>query len=180
MCFMLLPEWFGRLILFFLTHTVYRVKVLGRDNFPEKTGALLVCNHMSFVDVVLLVASTDRPIRFLMYKGIYDHWLVKPFAKMMKAIPISSEQRPREMMRSLHTASDALRNDEIVCIFAEGQITRTGQLLPFRRGLERIMKGVDVPIIPVNLDGVWGSIFSFERGRFLWKMPRQHSVSASR
>ena len=170
---MLLPEWFGRLILFFLTHSIYRVKVLGRDNFPEKTGALLVCNHMSFVDAMLLIASTDRPIRFLMYKGIYENRIVKPFAKMMKAIPISSEQRPRDMIRSLHTASDALREDEIVCIFAEGQITRTGQLLPFRRGLERIMKGVEVPIIPVNLDGVWGSIFSFERGRFLWKMPRR-------
>src|SRR5580698_6766502 len=169
----LLPEWFGRLILFFVTHTVYRVKVMGRDNFPERSGALLVCNHMSFVDVALLIASTDRPIRFLMYKGIYEHRLLKPFAKMMKAIPISSEQRPRDMIRSLRTASDALRNDEIVCIFAEGQITRTGQLLPFRRGLERIMKGVEVPIIPVNLDGVWGSIFSFERGRFLWKMPRR-------
>jgi acyl-[acyl-carrier-protein]-phospholipid O-acyltransferase/long-chain-fatty-acid--[acyl-carrier-protein] ligase len=170
---MLLPEWFGRLILFFLTHTIYRVKVLGRDNFPDKTGALLVCNHMSFVDVLLLIASTDRPIRFLMYKGIYDNKLIKPFAKAMKAIPISSEQRPREMIRSLRTASDALRDDEIVCIFAEGQITRTGQLLPFRRGLERIMKGVDVPIIPVNLDGVWGSIFSFAQGRFLWKIPRR-------
>jgi acyl-[acyl-carrier-protein]-phospholipid O-acyltransferase/long-chain-fatty-acid--[acyl-carrier-protein] ligase len=108
-----------------------------------------------------------------MYKGIYDHRIVKPFAKMMKAIPISSEQRPRDMIRSLQTASEALRQDEVVCIFAEGQITRTGQLLPFRRGLERIMKGIDVPIIPVNLDGVWGSIFSFERGRFLWKMPRR-------
>jgi acyl-[acyl-carrier-protein]-phospholipid O-acyltransferase/long-chain-fatty-acid--[acyl-carrier-protein] ligase len=147
--------------------------VLGRDNFPDKTGALLVCNHMSFVDVLLLIASTDRPIRFLMYKGIYDNKLIKPFAKAMKAIPISSEQRPREMIRSLRTASDALRDDEIVCIFAEGQITRTGQLLPFRRGLERIMKGVDVPIIPVNLDGVWGSIFSFAQGRFLWKIPRR-------
>jgi acyl-[acyl-carrier-protein]-phospholipid O-acyltransferase/long-chain-fatty-acid--[acyl-carrier-protein] ligase len=170
---MLLPEWFGRLLLFFFTHTVYMVKVLGRDNFPERTGALLVCNHMSFVDVALLIASTDRPIRFLMYKGIYDQKLIKPFAKMMKAIPISSEQRPRDMIRSLRTATDALRQDEVVCIFAEGQITRTGQLLPFRRGLERIMKGVDVPIVPVNLDGVWGSIFSFERGRFLWKMPRR-------
>ncbi len=169
----LLPEWFGRLILFFVTHTIYRVKVLGRDNFPEKSGALLVCNHMSFVDVALLIASTDRPIRFLMYKGIYDNRFIKPFASMMKAIPISSEQRPREMLRSLRTASDALRAGEIVCIFAEGQITRTGQMLPFRRGLERIIKGVDVPIIPVNLDGVWGSIFSFERGRFLWKVPRQ-------
>jgi acyl-[acyl-carrier-protein]-phospholipid O-acyltransferase/long-chain-fatty-acid--[acyl-carrier-protein] ligase len=128
---------------------------------------------MSFVDVLLLIASTDRPIRFLMYKGIYDNKLIKPFAKAMKAIPISSEQRPREMIRSLRTASDALRDDEIVCIFAEGQITRTGQLLPFRRGLERIMKGVDVPIIPVNLDGVWGSIFSFAQGRFLWKIPRR-------
>ncbi len=128
---------------------------------------------MSFVDVGLLIASTDRPIRFLMYQGIYDRKVIKPFAKMMKAIPISSEARPREMIRSLRTATDALRNDEIVCIFAEGQITRTGQLLPFRRGLERIIKGVDVPIIPVNLDGVWGSIFSFERGRFLWKMPRR-------
>ncbi len=170
---MLLPEWFGRLILFFLTHTVYRVKVLGRDNFPDKTGALLVCNHMSFVDVLLLIASTDRPIRFLMYKGIYDNKFIKPFARAMKAIPISSEQRPREMIRSLRTASDALRDDEIVCIFAEGQITRTGQLLPFRRGLERIMKGVDAPIVPVNLDGVWGSIFSFARGRFLWKIPQR-------
>jgi len=149
------------------------VKVLGRDNFPEKSGALLVCNHISFVDAALLIASTDRPIRFLMYKGIFENRVVNPFARMLKAIPISSEQRPREMIRSLRTASDALRNDEIVCIFAEGQITRTGQMLPFRRGLERIMKGVEVPIIPVNLDGVWGSIFSFERGRFLWKMPRR-------
>ncbi len=169
----LLPEWFGRLLLFFVTHSIYRVKVLGRDNFPEKTGALLVCNHMSFVDAALLIASTDRPIRFLIYKGIYDNRIIKPFARMMKAIPISSEQRPREMIRSLRTASEALRQDEIVCIFAEGQITRTGQMLPFRRGLERIMKGVEVPIIPVNLDGVWGSIFSFERGRFLWKMPQR-------
>lgn len=169
----LLPEWFGRLILFFVTRTVYRVRVVGRENFPEKTGALLVCNHMSFVDAALLVAATDRPIRFIIYKGIYDHPIVRPLARMGKAIPISSEQHPREMLHSLKVATEALRNDEIVCIFAEGQITRTGQLLPFRRGLERIMKGVDVSIVPMNLDGVWGSIFSFERGRFLWKMPRK-------
>ena len=169
----LLPEWFGRLILFFITRTIYRVRVLGRDNFPERSGALLVCNHMSFVDVALLVAATDRPIRFIMFRGIYDHWLVRPFARIGRAIPISSELHPREMLHSLRTATEALQNDEIVCIFAEGQITRTGQMLPFRRGLERIMKDVHVPIIPVNLDGVWGSIFSFERGRFLWKVPRQ-------
>ena len=169
----LLPDWFLRLVLWFLTHTLYRIRVIGRDNIPEKGGALFVANHMSFVDVLLLLASTDRPIRFLMFKGIYDIPVIKPFARLMGAIPISSEFRPRDMIRSLRTASEAIRNGEIVCIFAEGQITRTGQLLPFRRGLERIMKGVDAPIIPVNLHGVWGSIFSFERNRFVWKIPQR-------
>src|SRR5882724_1373902 len=169
----LLPQWFLRLLLWMLTHTVYRIKIIGRDNIPEKGGALFVSNHMSFVDVLLLVSATDRPIRFIMFKGIYDQPFVKPFAIMLRAIPISSELRPRDMIRSLRTASDAIRAGEIVCIFAEGQITRTGQLLPFRRGMERIMKGIDAPIVPINLHGVWGSIFSFERNRFLWKAPRR-------
>src|SRR5215471_13547317 len=169
----LLPDWFLRLLLWLPTHTIYRIRVIGRDNIPEKGGALFVSNHMSFVDVLLLSESTDRPIRFLMYKGIYDSPIIKPFARMMGAIPISSEFRPRDMIRSLRAASDAIRDGEIVCIFAEGQITRTGQLLPFRRGMERIMKGLDAPIVPVNLYGVWGSIFSFERNRFLWKIPQR-------
>ncbi len=169
----LLPQWFLRLLLWMLTHTVYRIKIIGRDNIPEKGGALFVSNHMSFVDVLLLVSATDRPIRFIMFKGIYDQPFVKPFAMMLRAIPISSELRPRDMIRSLRSASDAIRDGEIVCIFAEGQITRTGQLLPFRRGMERIMKGIDAPIVPINLHGVWGSIFSFERNRFLWKAPRR-------
>lgn len=169
----ILPDWFLRLILWFLTHTIYRVKLLGRDNIPEKGGALLVCNHMSFVDVLLLIAATDRPIRFLMFQDIYDLPALKPFARMMRAIPISSELRPRDMIRSLRTASDAIRNGEVVCIFAEGQISRTGQMLPFRRGMERIMQDVDAPIVPVALHGVWGSIFSFENRRFLWKFPRR-------
>src|SRR5258708_17504081 len=77
------------------------------------------------------------------------------------------------MIQSLRDASEAIKNGEIVCIFAEGQITRIGQMLPFRRGFERIMKDVEAPIIPVALDGVWGSIFSFEKRRFLWKLPRR-------
>src|SRR6267142_816775 len=169
----ILPDWFLRLVLWFLTHTVYRVKLLGRDYIPEKGGALLVCNHMSFVDVLLLLASADRPIRFLMFQDIYDLPLMKPFARMMRAIPISSELRPRDMIRSLRAASDAIRGGELVCIFAEGQISRTGQMLPFRRGMERIMQNVDAPIVPVALQGVWGSIFSFENRRFLWKFPRR-------
>jgi acyl-[acyl-carrier-protein]-phospholipid O-acyltransferase/long-chain-fatty-acid--[acyl-carrier-protein] ligase len=168
----LLPDSLLRLVLWMLTHSLYRIRVEGRDNIPETGGALFVANHMSLVDACLLIASTDRPIRFLMFKGIYDLPYIKPFAKMIRAIPISSELRPREMLHSLREATSAIRSGEIVCIFAEGQITRIGQLLPFRRGMERIMKGVDAPIVPVSLDGVWGSIFSFERGRFLWKIPR--------
>ncbi len=168
----LLPDSLLRLVLWMVTHSIYRIRVEGRDNIPETGGALFVANHMSLVDALLLLASTDRHIRFLMYKGIYDLPYVKPGAKMIRAIPISSELRPREMLQSLREASNAIRAGEVVCIFAEGQITRIGQLLPFRRGMERIMKGVDAPIVPVNLDGVWGSIFSYERGRFVWKMPR--------
>jgi acyl-[acyl-carrier-protein]-phospholipid O-acyltransferase/long-chain-fatty-acid--[acyl-carrier-protein] ligase len=169
----LLPEALVRLVLLFMTKTVYRIRVEGRDNIPERGGALFVSNHFSFVDAALLAASTDRFIRFIMFKDIYEHPVVRPFARIMKAIPISSLLRPRDMIHSLRTASDAIRNGEVVCIFAEGQITRIGQMLPFRRGFERIMKDVDAPIIPVHLDGVWGSIFSFAKQRFLWKIPQQ-------
>ncbi len=169
----LLPDSLLRLVLWMLTHSLYRIKVEGRDNIPERGGALFVCNHMSMVDAMLLIASTDRAIRFVMYKGSYDKPLIKPFARILRCIPISSELRPRDMIHSLREATAAIQSGEVVCIFAEGQMTRIGQLLPFRRGFERIMKGVDAPIIPVNLDGVWGSVFSFERGRFLWKIPRR-------
>src|SRR5262249_2555128 len=102
----------------------------------------------------------------------YDLPFVKPFMKISRAIPISSELRPRDMIKSLRQATDVIRSGEIVCIFPEGQITRIGQMLPFRRGFERIIKGTGAPIIPVNLDGVWGSNFSFEGGKFFWKVPR--------
>jgi 1-acyl-sn-glycerol-3-phosphate acyltransferase len=161
-----------RCVLWCLTHTVYRIKTIGANNVPEKGGALIVCNHLSQVDALLLLASVRREIRFIMYKGIYERPIIKPLARILGVIPISSELRPREMIQSLRDASDAIRNGEIVCIFAEGQITRIGQMLPFRRGFERIMKDVDAPVIPVALDGVWGSIFSFEKGRFVWKWPR--------
>jgi acyl-[acyl-carrier-protein]-phospholipid O-acyltransferase/long-chain-fatty-acid--[acyl-carrier-protein] ligase len=168
----LLPDSLLRLLLWMLTHTLYRLDVAGRERVPARGGALLVPNHVSMADAVLLIAAIDRPVRFLMFKGSYDHPLVKPFAKILGVIPISSDQGPREMIHSLRRATKALEDGELVCIFPEGQMTRIGQMMPFRRGMERIIKGVNVPIIPVNLDGVWGSIFSFAGGRFLWKFPR--------
>ena len=169
----LLPESFLRLVLWVLVHTIYRLRIDGRENIPPKGGALLVSNHLSFVDALVLTASTNRPVRFLIFKDFYDHPLIHPFAVLGGGIPISSQQRPRELIRSLKTAGEALAAGEVVCIFAEGQMTRIGQLLPFRRGLEFIMKGVDAPIIPVQLGGVWGSIFSYENGKYFWKLPKR-------
>jgi acyl-[acyl-carrier-protein]-phospholipid O-acyltransferase/long-chain-fatty-acid--[acyl-carrier-protein] ligase len=163
----LMPDALLRLVLWCITHSIYRSRIVGRDHIPEKGGALFVCNHVSFADALLLIASTDRPIRFLMFKDIYEKPWIKPFAKIWKTIPVSSEQRPRELLTALKTASDAIRNGEVVCIFAEGQITRIGQLLPFRRGIEHIMKNVDAPIIPIALDGVLGGPMSFRRGKFV-------------
>jgi acyl-[acyl-carrier-protein]-phospholipid O-acyltransferase/long-chain-fatty-acid--[acyl-carrier-protein] ligase len=168
----LLPDSLLRFVLWLLTRTLYRIRVEGRENIPSKGGALFVSNHLSLIDALLLAASTDRQVRFIIYKGIYELPWIKPIARLMRAIPISAELRPREMLLALRTAAEAIQAGEVVCIFAEGQITRIGQMLPFRRGFERIMEHVDAPIIPVALDGVWGSIFSFEKRRFMWKLPR--------
>jgi acyl-[acyl-carrier-protein]-phospholipid O-acyltransferase/long-chain-fatty-acid--[acyl-carrier-protein] ligase len=171
-CVKLMPDSLIRLLLWLLTKTIYRIRVEGRDNIPERGGALFVCNHVSFVDAPLLMASTERKIHFIIDKSYYERRWIKPFGGLLGLIPIASNLGPRELIKSLQTASDAIRAGEVVCIFAEGQITRTGELNEFQRGSERIMKNVDAPIVPVALVGVWGSIFSYERGKFFWKWPR--------
>src|SRR5712672_2049763 len=168
----LLPDSLMRLLLWFAAHTTYRMDISGGEHVPARGGALLVPNHASMADAALVIASTDRPVRFLMFKDSYEHPAVKPFAKMLGVIPISAQQGPREMIHALREATKALQNGELVCIFPEGQMTRIGQMMPFRRGMERILKGVDVPVIPMHIDGIWGSIFSFSGGKFLWKLPR--------
>ena len=166
-----LPETFIRLVLVLFTHSLYRLTFLGRTNIPQEGGALLVPNHVSFIDGFLLLAMTDRPIRFLVDQIYYDNRFLNPFAKIMGAIPISSNGSPREILSALREAGRRLDEGELVCIFPEGQITRTGNLLPFRAGFTRIVKGRDIPIVPIHLDRMWGSIFSFIGGKFLAKWP---------
>ncbi len=169
----LLPVALLRVSLLILTHSIYRLKVIGRPNVPAEGGALLVPNHVSFIDGLLIIASTDREVRFIVDRDYYEHPLLKWFMRGLRAIPISSAGGPRVVLRAMREAGEYLEKGELVCIFPEGQITRTGMLQPFRRGLDRIVKGRDVPVIPVHLDRVWGSIFSRSGGRFLTKLPER-------
>jgi acyl-[acyl-carrier-protein]-phospholipid O-acyltransferase/long-chain-fatty-acid--[acyl-carrier-protein] ligase len=169
----LLPSALVRLVLVLLTHTLYRLKTKGREHLPQEGGALLVPNHVSFVDGLLILATTDRPVRFLVDSSYFHHKLLYPFMKAFGAIPLSSSGGPRVILKAMREAGSYLDRGNLVCIFAEGQITRTGTLLPFRRGLERIVEGRTTPIIPVYLDRVWGSIFSYSGGRFVTKLPER-------
>ncbi len=170
----LLPEAFARLMLWALTRTFYKLTVIGRENVPDRGPALLVCNHVSFVDGFLVLASIRRFIRFMVFKAFAVAPGLNLLARAMRIIPVDEHSGPKALLRSLQVASEALNNGELVCIFAEGEISRTGQMNPFRGGMERILKHAPgVPIIPVNLDGVWGSIFSRAGGKFIFKMPKR-------
>lgn len=169
----LLPEALLRAVLVILTNSLYRLRIVGHEHVPKTGGALLVPNHVSFIDGLLLIASLDRHVRFVVDAQYAEQPLFKPLMKLFGVIPISSYGGVRVVLRALRDAGVALDRGELVCMFPEGQITRTGTLLPFRRGFERIMKGRSAPIIPIHLDRVWGSIFSFDRGRFFWKLPER-------
>ena len=169
----LVPDAFLRLVLVLLTHTFYRLAVVGREHVPERGGALLVPNHVAFVDGLVIMASLDRPVRFVVDAAAFHRPLFRPFLLGLGAIPISPSGGPRMILRALRDAGAYLDRGELVCIFAEGEMTRTGAMLAFRRGLERIVKGRTAPIIPVHLDRLWGSIFSRSGGRFLTKLPER-------
>jgi acyl-[acyl-carrier-protein]-phospholipid O-acyltransferase/long-chain-fatty-acid--[acyl-carrier-protein] ligase len=154
-----------------LSRTIYRVRITGLENLPATGGALLVPNHVSWLDGVLLVLVSSRPIRMIVWAGNFQNRFLRWLAMDSGMILLGT--RPKEIAAALRTARAALAQGELVCIFPEGGITRSGQLLSFRPGLLKILEGTSAPVLPVYLDGLWGSIFSFERGRFFWKWPRR-------
>src|SRR5436190_7322856 len=164
----IVPDFLVRFCFWLLTHTIYRIRIGGEEHVPQRAPALLVCNHLSHVDGFLVGACVHRFIRFMVYRPMYEHWLLRSPLKWLKAIPVAPG---RDALASLDRARQELKDGHVVCIFAEGSISRTGNLLPFKRGFEKIAGGLDVPIVPVYLDQVWGSVFSFKNGRFFWKWP---------
>lgn len=167
-----IPHMLIRFLNWVLIHTFYKVQIQGKENIPEG-GALLIANHISYVDAALIQACLERPVRFLMYKPIYDHFLIHPIVKKLGVIPIEPGNR-ENVEQALQKAKQYIQNGDLVCIFPEGSISRIGVLLPFKRGMEKIMEGLhEEKIIPIYLDQLWGSIFSFKGGSISLTLPRE-------
>ncbi|MGJ8639778.1 MAG: acyl-[ACP]--phospholipid O-acyltransferase [Opitutaceae bacterium] len=162
----ILPDFFARFLGMLVTRICYKYTVRGLDNVPAHGGALIVCNHVSMLDAIMVTSSQQRRVRMLMSRAYYDEasWLVKRIADLAKVILIHSADNPKKLLKSLKTARAALDEGYLVCIFAEGALTRTGMMRPFKPGFERIVKGTDYPIIPGYIGGVWGSLTSYHSG----------------
>lgn len=168
----LIPQATLRFVVWLLSKTVYRVRTFGSENIPATGSALIVANHVSWIDGILLLLTSPRPIRMIAYADYCKGPILKRLAKLFDVIPIKATDGPRALMQSITSARNALKSGDLVCIFAEGSITRTGELQEFERGMLKILKGTHAPVLPVYLDELWGSIFSYEGGRFFWKKPK--------
>src|SRR6266446_1924318 len=157
-------HFFGRpLVRFF-----YRVHPLGLEHLP-KGGFLLLPNHITWVDAIVLQLACPRPIRYIIDQEFYNKPILRPFLRTVGCIPIDT----RHARSAIKAATEQIAAGEIVCLFPEGQLTRSGTLLRLRRGYELIAQHANAPVVPVWLDRLWGSIFSFQGGKFFTKFPKE-------
>ncbi|MCD8283594.1 MAG: AMP-binding protein [Opitutae bacterium] len=159
---------FSRLPYWIIALPLYKMKVIGAENVPAEGGAMIFANHSSYSDVILMGLALRRPIRFLSWEGFESLPFLKQFMRAFGTIPIS----PEHAKSGLQLAIDAVARGELICIFPEGGMTRNGSIQPFLGGFELLARRTGVPVIPVYIDGLWGSIFSHRGGKFFFKMPR--------
>jgi 1-acyl-sn-glycerol-3-phosphate acyltransferase len=169
----LVPEFLLRFVCWLLVHTLYRLQKRG-DQFPESGAALIVCNHVSFVDALVISAACRRPIRFIMENAIFRAPIIRTLATGMKAIPITSAKEDAVVYeRAFELAAAALRDGELLCIFPEGRLTADGEIAAFRPGFARILAANAVPVIPIAIVGLWGSMFSRQFSKLWQRLPRK-------
>ena len=157
----LVPEFLLRFIAWILINVLYRIRIRGMDAVPDEGAALLVCNHISYVDALVVLGSVPRPVRFVMYYKIFHMPIAKQLFRWAKAIPIAgAKEDPVLMEKAFEEVSRELKDGNLVCIFPEGGLTRDGDIAKFRPGVERILKRDPVTVIPMALQGLWGSMFS--------------------
>ncbi|MFQ5981833.1 MAG: MFS transporter [Woeseiaceae bacterium] len=170
--FTLLPEFLMRFLVWILINTLYRVRPSGIENIPDKGPAVLVCNHVSFVDGLFVGGSIRRPVRFVMYHKIFQIPLLRFIFKTAKAIPIAPAKEDETLLAEAFDQIDKeLEAGQLVCIFPEGGISTDGEVQRFRPGIEKIIERRAVPVIPIALGGLWGSWFSRRTGGGLHKIP---------
>ena len=163
--YLLVPEFLMRFLVWMLVHSVYRLEKSGLEHVPDEGPALIVANHVSFVDALVIAAAVRRPVRFVMDHRIFGIPVLNFVFRTGKAIPIASAREDAQMMeRAFAEVAQALRDGDVVCIFPEGRITDSGEMYPFRPGLKRILEETPVPVVPVALRGLWGSFFSRQGG----------------
>jgi acyl-[acyl-carrier-protein]-phospholipid O-acyltransferase/long-chain-fatty-acid--[acyl-carrier-protein] ligase len=167
----ILPDFLLRFIALLTMRIGYRVKTTGSENIPAEGPALLVANHASWIDALLLLATQQRRIRFIMHRDIYNIRILQPIFRLMGVIPVSASDTRKQKFEFIKSSRQALEEGFLLCIFAEGMITRNGMLHPFKSGFEAITRGTNDPIIPIYIGGAWGSIFSYAHGKPLSKLP---------
>lgn len=166
-----LPEFVLRFVIYLLSHTLYRVNSRGLEHIPAEGAAVLVANHVSYVDALLIGGAVRRPVRFVMEKAIYDLPVANWLFKAARTIPICSRQKSEAVYEAAFAAIKyELEQGNLVCIFPEGRLTKTGEMDSFRPGIERILAETAVPVVPMALQGLWGSFFSHHgKGAFKFK-----------
>ena len=173
----LLPEFLMRFLAWIVVNTIYRVRPSGIENIPDKGPAIVVCNHVSYMDPIVLLASVRRPMRFVMYYKIFQLPFLRFLFQQARAIPIASAREDEHLMNEAFEKVDAeLATGNIVCIFPEGGITNDGEVQRFRPGIERVIANRPVPVVPVALQNLWGSWFSRSSGGKIRKFPRRFFV----
>ena len=169
----LVPEFLMRFLIWLLMHTVYRLEKRGLENIPDEGAALIVCNHVSFVDALIIVAASRRPIRFVMDHQIFRMPVLSFIFRTGRMIPIAPrKENPLLLERAYEEIDAALRAGDLVGIFPEGRLTDTGDLYPFKPGVTRILARTPVPVVPLALRGLWGSFFSRIDGRAMSRPAR--------
>jgi len=168
------PEAVLRLLAWLIAHALYRIRVDGIENIPEKGPAILVCNHVSYVDPLIIFSRCRRPVRFVMHHRVYRWPLLNLLFRAVKAIPIASgSEDPVLLERAYTQIAETLEAGGIVALFPEGQLTRDGAIAHFKPGIERIVKRTPVPVVPMATRGLWGTFFSrFDGGPALKRWPR--------
>ncbi len=176
--YMLVPEFLARFLCWLLVHSVYRLEKRGMENIPEKGAAVLVCNHVSFVDALVIMAGSPRPARFVMDHHIFKVPVMSFIFRTVKAIPIAPARENEALLNAAYDhIAEALEDGELVCIFPEGTITQTGDINPFRSGVRRIVERTPVPVVPLALRGLWGGFFSRAGGKAMSKPFRRGVLS---